>query len=532
MHGPGDYGIVYNWDGAPHGYSALSQSMEEFLELTYAPLVDTQVGALFWCVGEHAARWPSASLELLGDSHGRRYESAAACLHTENIRRMLERGEDPQAALIERGRELGLAVYASLRVNDNHFNGAQVADLAGLHHTELTDLRRQHPEWLLGKRTSEWFALSWDLAVPEVRRHRLQHLREVCQRYDWDGVELDWQRHPFHLPDDEAWRLRYTLTDLQRAARQLTRDLAARRGRPFHLAVRVAGTLEACAHIGYDVPAWVEEDLCDVVVPAGAAATDPSLDIAGFVDLCRPRGIAVYAGFDGGLPEPWVGPEGRPLKDRLRTRAIASRHWVAGADGVYVYNWHADAHSRRELLTQIGSPQALRATDRVYGATHRFLVREGAWRGAYRRDRRYGAVPVPLRPTLTDCGPVVDLAVADDFATDPPRAVELRVRLHEWVEGDVVVVRWDGQELDRGTVTYDLTGDATGAPRVSGDVWLRFALVPSRIARGAHRVEVALRQRHPQLACDLVLTDVELAVAYSQTYADSLLPPPCQGDPP
>lgn len=526
MTTPGDYGIIYNWDGAPHGYSAAPQSLDEFLELTYAPLADTQVGALFWCVGEHAARWPSEALEHLGDLHGRRYENAAVYHFTENIRRTMERGEDPQAALIERGHKLGLSVYASLRVNDNHFNGAQIRDLPDLHHTELTQLRRQHPEWLLGDRTSEWFALSWDLSVPEVRRHRLDHLREVCERYDWDGVELDWQRHPFHLPEDEAYRLRYTLTDLQRAARQLTRDIAARRGRPFHLAVRVAGTLETSARIGYDVPAWVEEDLCDIVIPAGAAATDPSLDITGFVELCRPRSVAVYGGFDGALPDPWVGPEERAHKDRLRTRAIASRYWAAGASGIYAFNWHADANKRRELLTQIGGTESLRATDRVYAATHRFLVYEGQWRGAYRPDRQHGQVPVPLRQTLTDSGPVVELSVADDVATDPPRRVELRLRLHEYVEGDQVAVRWDGEELTPGAVAVDLTGDPAGVARISGDVWLRFPLTPASVGRGAHRVEVVPRRRHPQLACDLVLTDVELAVAHSESYAATLLPAP------
>ncbi len=523
MTKPSDYGVIYNWDGAPHGYSAAGQSLEEFLEITYAPVADTQVGALFWCMGEHTTRWQSDALEQVGALYDRTYENAASYHHSENIRRMTERGEDPQAALIEHGHSLGVDVYASLRMNDNHFDGAQISDLASLHHTELTELRRQHPEWLLGDRTSEWFALSWDMSVPEVRRHRLDHLREICERYDWDGVELDWHRHPFHLPHDEAYRLRYALTDLQRAARQLTRDIAERRGRPFHLAVRVAGTLESCARIGYDLPAWVEEDLCDIVIPAGAAGTDASLDISAFVELCRPHGIAVYGGFDGGLPDPWVGPEEPELKNRLRTRAIASRYWAAGADGIYAFNWHADAEKRRELLTQIGSTKTLSTTDRVYAAIHRFLVHEGPWRGAYRPDREHGQVPVPLRQTLTDCGPVIDLSVADDFASSPPAAVELRLHLHEWVEGDELVVRWDGAELASGTYTINLATDPTAVSRISSDAWLRFALAPDLVAVGPHRVEVVLRRRHPQLACDLVLTDVELAVAYSETYAQSLL---------
>ena len=100
MSGPRDYRIIYNWDGAPHGYAEVPQSMEDFLDKVYAPMVDTQVGALFWCIGEHAARWPSEVLEQLAEVNQRTYESAYTYIHTENIRQMLDRGEDPQEALI------------------------------------------------------------------------------------------------------------------------------------------------------------------------------------------------------------------------------------------------------------------------------------------------------------------------------------------------------------------------------------------------------------------------------------------------
>jgi len=515
MPQPPAYGIIYNWDGAPHGYSEVPQSMDAFLEKTYAPLEETQVGALFWCVGEHAARWPSEKLELLGDVHGRRYESAQTFLHTENVRRMLERGEDPQQAVVERGRRLGLHVYASVRMNDNHFDGAQLQDLPALHHTELTRMRRDHPEWLLGDRTSEWFALSWDMSVPEIREYRYAHVEEVCTRYDWDGVELDWQRHGFHLPQDQGYRLRYVLTDLQRAVRRRTDALAKKRGRPFFLAARVAGTLEMCYRIGYDVPAWVEEGLVDILIPAGGAATDPSLDVAGFVELCRNRDTAVYPGFDGGLPDPWVGPEDPETKDRMRTRAIASRHHRAGADGIYVFNWHASRDSRRELLCQVGSPATLRRTDKIYAATHRFLQQQGPWRGAYQNDRIYGQVPVPLKRTLTATGPVVVLDVADDFSRDPPEQVELRVRLDQWVQGDGVHVLWNGAELENPEVRYCTAADPHRISDVSGAAWLCFPLEPVLVPPGPHRVEVGLGKRHPQLAGDIVLTDAELVVRHS-----------------
>jgi hypothetical protein len=514
MPAPSRYRIIYNWDGAPHGYSEWPQSMTDFLEKTYAPLEDTQVDALFWCVGEHAARWESQVLETLGDVHGRRYENAYTFVFTENIRAMMERGEDPQAALIKRGHELGLHVYASIRMNDNHFDGAQVKDLATLHHTELTRMRILHPEWLLGDRTSEWFALSWNFEIPEVREHRFAHIREICERYDWDGVELDWQRHAFHLPKETAYRMRYVMTDLQRAVRRMTDELATRRGRPFYLAARVAGTLDMCRNIGYDIPVWIREGLVDMLIPAGGAATDPSLDVPAFVDLCKDTGVAVYPGFDGALPDPFVGPEDAATKDRMRTRAIAGRYHEEGTAGIYVFNWHANRMSRRELLTQVGAAETLRKTDKIYAATHRFLWKEGAWRGAYDNDRTLGEVPTPLKRTLTGDGPTVTMNIADDVEQDGPTRVELRVRLDQWVRGDVVRVLWDGVVLERPDIRYCAMADPERLSDVSSAVWLCWTMDPMSTRPGAHTAQVVLESRHPAMGCDLILTDVELVIRY------------------
>ncbi len=67
MPSPPDYRIIYNWDGAPHGYSETPQSSASFLDKAYAPLEDTQVGALVWSVGGRGSRWPSEVMEFVGE---------------------------------------------------------------------------------------------------------------------------------------------------------------------------------------------------------------------------------------------------------------------------------------------------------------------------------------------------------------------------------------------------------------------------------------------------------------------------------
>lgn len=525
---PPEYRVIYNWDGAPHGYSPTPQSMDAFLDKVYAPVKDTQVGALFWSTGGQGSRWPSDLLDFIGEAEGRRYQSVGAYTASENIRQMYDRGEDPQTALIEGGHKLGLHVYASVRMNDNHFGGAQIADLNALHKAHRVEtIRHEHPQWLLGDGTTEWFALSWNMAVPEIRQRRFQHVEEVCRRYDWDGIELDWQRHAFHFPEDEAYRLRYLLTDLQRAIRRMTDVLGEERGRPFYLAARVAGSLEMCRRIGYDIPTWIEEGLVDVLIPAGNAVTDASIDVADFVQLCAGTRIAVYPGFDSNLPDPFVGPEEPIEKDQLRTRAIAARYHRAGATGIYAFNWHADADSKRSLLSTIGSPQTLATVDKIYAATHRYVQREGAWRGAFRIDRIYGEVPVDLLPTLCGEGPTIHLEVADDFGAQQPTTLQLRLRLNESLPEDIVHVWWDREQLgtaQRANCRLENPSPPGGAfqplPRwreisdVSSAAWLSWDLTRSGVDVGRHAVRIVLVKRHPQITASLVLTDVELVVRY------------------
>jgi hypothetical protein len=307
----------------------------------------------------------------------------------------------------------------------------------------------------------------------------------------------------------------------------MTESLGQERGRPVYLAARVAGSLEMCRRIGYDVPAWVDEGLVDLLIPAGNAVTDASIDVAGFARLCEGTDVAVYPGFDSNLPDPFVGPEEPDAKDCLRTRAIASRYHRAGASGIYVFNWHADRDSKRPLLTTIGSPETLAVTDKIYAATHRFVQRDGPWRGAYRVDRIYGQVPVQLVRTLSGEGPTIALDVAEDFRAQAPATLRLRLRLNEWTKEDVVRVRWDEVQLEPPQINYCRLDNPTppgGAfqppPRwrdisdVSSAVWLSWDLTNLGVTSGAHAVQIALCDRHPQIAASLMLTDVELVVHY------------------
>jgi hypothetical protein len=223
---------------------------------------------------------------------------------------------------------------------------------------DTTTMHLAHPEWTLADQTTPWFACSWNLAIPEVRQHIFAAVTELCERAEWDGIELDWQRHGFHLPEDDAFRLRYVITDLQRALREATRLIGEKRGRPFLLGARVSASFEGCLNTGYDVETWLQEDLLDLIIPAANAETDPSIDVSAWQELCRPYGVGVFPGLDASLPNAsqWqggcVGPEPEQDKNSLTTRAICQRYLHAGASGIYCFNCECSegAYSRDNSL--------------------------------------------------------------------------------------------------------------------------------------------------------------------------------------
>ena len=301
---------------------------------------------------------------------------------------------------------------------------------------------------------------------------------------------------------------------------------------------------------GYDVEAWLEEGLVDVLVPAGNAATDDSIDVGEWKALAARCGSAAYIcpGTDSGIPrmtptpeQAHVGPEHPAINETLKSRGLGARYLSQGADGLYIFNYHqgyqvnvsaVDGSYRynTELLTELGSAESLAGLDKLFVATHRVTKPDGPWRGAFDVDREWGQVPVPLLPTFSGRGAVVSLSLGEEAQRQREGCtVTLRLRLEEWTPVDRVEVRWDGHRL----VWPPLPPPALAAGtiiEVTHDQWLRFAL-DSRaggagagevvdVGGGVHRVEVILLERNPQVLSEITLTDVEVLFDYG-------MPPPC-----
>ena len=514
-----DYGIMFNHDGTFLGKSEYPQRVDELLDKIYGPLRNTQVGAFMWCVGAEQARWPSEKLESIFDPQDRPYGSVKEFRRAESVRAMYDRGEDLYGDIVRRGHDLGMDVYVAIRMNDNHFwsDSARRAfplapeEMARTVRPELTQFRKDHPEWVLGiGNAPRWAVTSWNMAIPEVREYALLRIREACMLADWDGVEIDWQRHAFHLPANDAYRLRYALNDLQRAIRRLADDISKERGRPFFILTRVGASEETNRRIGYDVGTWIKDGLTDILATNSNSGNDPGVEVERYVEMMEGTNTKLYPGFDS------HGEFGRGhLVEQSRwreawVRGLAKSYYDRGANGVHLFNWHNYAAALNGLLTTIGSPDTLTGVDTVYSPVKRHIRDRNEIRyGAERDDRLLGEIPVPLYPTLTGDGPTFHIAVHDDVAGDT--SIELQVNLDHYSPNDAVSVSLDGELL--GEPALHRTG---GDGHLAEDAWLVWKLRPDQVGRGVREVRMVLDRRDERLGVPIVVENVELHITYAQ----------------
>ena len=168
-------------------------------------------------------------------------------------------GVDYPARVIQRCRHREISPWISLRMNDVHFN----SNLDCPFHSELW----RKPEYFR-KGHPGYFARGLDYAHPVVREHYMALVKETLDRYDIDGLELDFMREPYLFSVGEEEAGSKILTAWLREVRGLVDQAATHRGHPIRLGVRVPCDPDVAVGLGLDAPTWAREGLVDLVTAA------------------------------------------------------------------------------------------------------------------------------------------------------------------------------------------------------------------------------------------------------------------------
>jgi hypothetical protein len=374
---------------------------------------------LFLCTNAMRASFRSSSRDAIWDPVDGKEPDGR---WPQNAKRLHQAGLDPYHVWIERCREKGLSPWISMRMNDIH----SVNEPDNYMHSAFW---RNHPEfWRVPNGSaSPWQNRAMNYAHAEVREHQMAFVRELLERYDPDGLELDWMRFGHHLTPGHEREEGRLLTEFVREVRSLITEWSEKRGHPILLAVRAPAHPDAAAGLGMDAVLWAEEGLVDLIVPC-PFWTSSDFDIP--VELWHEQlgdaaeKVAIAPGLEHNA-RPWPGGQA-VANDLASARGFAASAHHRGAENLYLFNWMDSqtrpvAESKYALLLRDGlSPEVVQNAPRRHPVCFRDTVPSGFPSGvqlpadaAVGRDFQ---IHVGARPKSAKAWAIVGLAKRDGVA--------------------------------------------------------------------------------------------------------------------
>ena len=321
---------------------------EDLFEQRTTGLIGSQVDSIFYCTGvfNYYFHRSNESERLTSD------ENVAAYL-----RRLDALGTDPLAMMADYCRRHDFEIFWSMRMNDTHDSGNDLL---------FCQWKRDHPDYLVGTKDKRlaYGANRWssvDYGVGAVRDKVFRILEDVCQRYDVDGIELDFFRHPVLFRPQmtgEAVTQEHCdlMTGLLRRVRKMTEEIGLRRERPILIGIRIPDSVSYCKALGIDLVQWLESDLVDLVTGGGYFKMEPWENL---VALGKAYDVPVYACLVKRRIQSASEPEGVTAPQIWRGEAY--RAWQAGVSGIYTFNRF---NPNDGIFRELGDPKLLETLER------------------------------------------------------------------------------------------------------------------------------------------------------------------------
>lgn len=431
--------IIFNNDGCDAVYYTDEATPQCLLEQRTTSLLGKQVDTIAyctWCSGfgyfSHATKLADVfdTTAVAGAPDGIGFSN-------NKVGAFIEQGTDPLDIMVDFCKRHGIEIWWTMRMNDTHDRyGAWYS--ASLY----PPFKKENPGCVIEPNNPKVTAVNY--GMERVRETALAYIREVCENYDVDGIDLDFYRHLLYFPSnadlkDATQEERDMMTDLMRKVRAMTEEVGMKRGRPILVSVRVPDDVGYCKAKGFDIQTWLDEGLVDTMEVTGYVRLNPwETSVA----LGHKYGVPVFAG----LSETRMKDKGpRGSNECYRGRAVNA--WAAGADAIYLFNAFNPNHP---LWNELGDPEALESRDKLFTTGCRgFEPYIHQWiKDGY---RFLGRDPVsPERPKLFEEGKPVKIAltVGQQVESKDGRkpSAELQLRL-AGVDGKDVAVAVNGTSL-------------------------------------------------------------------------------------
>ena len=302
----------------------------------------------------------------------------------------------------------------------------------------------------------------WNLASEELQNHKVAVLKELAERYDLDGLQIDFARHVACLPVGRQWELRDRVTSFMRKVRRMLLEVAQKRGRPFLLAAKVPQTLAGCRADGFDVQAWAQQRLVDVLT-LGSRTMD--------VDV---EGVRAVVGAEVQLQpcfDDHHATDGYRYAPIEYLRGVFANHLRRGADSVVTFNWAIGVPAVAKAvggeiapLTHQAAFKEVGSLKTLAGKSKAFAVeRRGGYPWADGFFNRNDTAPLPL--PLADDGSSARLVLHISDAPSAGNRLTLRCVVFQAAEGIAFEILFQGEPLSVTTTDSEWKDAQIFSPR-------------------------------------------------------------------
>ena len=274
--------VIFNGDSAVLMHP-IASTLEGFVTPRLEALVGTAVTTISWSIlAGDAPSYDSRVQPIYGDAQTGMPDNMA--VYSSNLKTLIRDGTCPLKIVTDFAHENRMESFASVRMNDVHdsFIEGHLSRWKAEHRDRLVSSRglqtgANHPFEIIeqpaspGSRIANLYATALDFSHQVVRDRKFEIIEEVCLRYDIDGVELDFIRHPVLFKSlfegKEITKEQVALlTSFIRRIRRRMDEIGEARGRPLLISARTPDDLQLSLGIGLDLRTWMQEGLLDLLI--------------------------------------------------------------------------------------------------------------------------------------------------------------------------------------------------------------------------------------------------------------------------
>ena len=291
--------FAYDNDG-DFNFGDPTEDGQEMLRLLVDGYADA--GAEYLAFGAGESAWTfcyrSEILPLTAEPTFRESLDQVRLTIRDSFMKYVEMGTDPLEIVTQQARKRKLPLFVNYRIN----RGFQVQG-SGYEHLN-TSWGREHPAYFL--KSIHMAEMRMNFALPEVRDYHLEIYKEILEKYDVAGLQLEYMRGiPFFDPEqgDKFTHMNTFLTDLKSLMERMGRE----QNKSYKLGIAfftpISGKYQRPTLVtdpveaGLDVDSWVKDKLVDVLLPATWTAYEavPNKDVDIYREMVAGTPVELYA---------------------------------------------------------------------------------------------------------------------------------------------------------------------------------------------------------------------------------------------